>query len=82
MHRSLQFAASVLGMLAHTKACHIFPTLLADLVKNISSANKTHFAVFLSPPPDIKTTINPPVCQYPAFLYVGIGQQHKGQETT
>lgn len=44
---ALQFAAVVPGMLVHTKACHIFPTLLGDLVKNIISAKKTHFGIFL-----------------------------------
>lgn len=71
---ALQFATVVPGMLVHTKAYHIFPTLLDDLVKNIISAKKTHFGIFFRPPPDTKTTLITS-----AFLRVGIGQQHKGQ---
>jgi len=73
-HRALQFAGSVLGMFVYAKSCLVFPKLLGDLVQNISSENKTHFVIFTRPPPDIKTAVNPPFCQYPAFLYVETGQ--------
>lgn len=58
-----------------TQKCVIFsqPCYLT-WEKGIISANKTHFGIFFRLPPDTKT-----ILITSAFLYVGTGQQHKGQ---